>query len=95
MDPNNQDQTQQDNTQQPPPQDDAQLPNPTVDEPVQPLPQDGDTPFSEPSDVPKNDMPVDQPPLDTNVQPEETYDEGRSGAVEDQTPPQEPPAPVV
>lgn len=87
MDPDSQTQDQPDDNQQPH--------NPTQDEPVQPLPQDGDTPFSEPSDVPDDDVPTDAPALDTNIEQAEVYDEGRSGAVEDNQPPEEPLPPAA
>jgi hypothetical protein len=86
MDPNDQSQNSQD---------DQQAHNPAQDEPTQPLPQDGDTPFSEPSDVPGSDLPADAPPLDTNVEDEEVYDEGQAGAVEDNKPPEELQPPAV
>ncbi len=64
---------------------DQQAPNPQMDEPVQPLPGDNDTPFSEPSDVPASDTPIDHPSMDSGIQPEETYDQG--SGTEDPEPP--------
>lgn len=40
-----------------------------------PQPTEDDTPFSAPSDTPDN-MPVDHPAQDSNVDPQEAYDEG-------------------
>lgn len=57
-------------------------PPPASDDPVQPLPQDGAPPFAPPTDIPGDDLPPDHPVTDTNVQPEEVYDEGISGAAE-------------
>lgn len=93
MNPDDQDDNQQSSNL--PASDDQQVHNPTQDEPVQPLPQDGDTPFSEPSDAPSDDTNVDEPALDTNVQPEEVYDGGQAGAAEDNRPPQAPLPPAA
>lgn len=49
-----------------------------------PLPT-GDNPVSEPDDLPekeKDDLDRTHPSTDTNIQPEEEYDEGISGAAE-------------
>lgn len=55
--------------------------NPQFDDPVQPLPQDGDTPATGATDV-DDDTPTDHPATDDGVQAEEVYDEGLGGAVE-------------
>jgi hypothetical protein len=56
-----------------------------VPDPVSaPLPQD-DHPFSEPDDLPPSDnqtLSDTHPATDTNIQVEEEYDEGLSGAAE-------------
>ncbi len=56
-------------------------PPPGSDNPILPLPKEEDPLFSPPSDV-LVDLPPDHPVTDTNVQPEEIYDEGISGAAE-------------
>lgn len=59
------------------------------DDNIKPLPEDNDPPFSPPSppvDDDDDDMPdkLDDthPATDTNIQPEEVYEEGLSGAAE-------------
>lgn len=68
--------------------DDDPLTAPPPDDPVPPLPDDDDKPFSPPSDVPDDGVPPDHPSTDSNVQPEEVYDEGLGGAAEASDPAQ-------
>ncbi len=59
----------------------------TGGDPVSPLPQDQNTPFSPPDDQPST-LPVDHPVTDTNSDPDEAYQEGVDAAVGlPQTPP--------
>ena len=69
---------------------------PNDEERLEQLPEDGPTPFSPPDDqtddtAAQDDQRAQDPPLDdthpatdsqTNIQPEEEYDEGLSGATE-------------
>lgn len=47
----------------------------------QKLPEDNDTPFSDPDDM-KSDIPVDEPQTDSNIEDSERYEEGPAGASE-------------
>lgn len=84
-----------DNTQAFPTNDDPVPPAPDddPDEPVQPLPQDGSPPFSPPTDVPSDGVTPDHPVADTNIQPEEVYEEGHGGATEASDPLKDRPVP--
>lgn len=67
---------------------------PTDEERLEALPEDNETPFrpagpapaeattSGDSSADDNKLPDDHPATDTNIQPEELYDEGVSGAAE-------------
>ena len=54
---------------------------PTDEERLEELAEDNETPFR-PADDNTETIPDDHPQTDTNVQPEEQYDEGVSGAAE-------------
>lgn len=58
--------------------------NDPTDTSVPPLPQDTGSPANDPDDIPASDgeLNVEHPATDTNIQPEEQYDEGASGAAE-------------
>lgn len=47
----------------------------------QKLPEDHDTPFSDPDDM-KSDIPPDEPQTDTGIEASERYEEGLAGAAE-------------
>lgn len=47
----------------------------------QKLPEDNDTPFSDPDDM-KSDIPEDSPRTDTGIEASQRYDEGLAGAAE-------------
>ena len=49
----------------------------------QKLPEDNDTPFSDPDDM-KSDIPPDEPQTDTGIEASERYEEGLAGAAEAQ-----------
>lgn len=60
------------------------------DEPTRPLDQDYDPPFSPPDDTGKQQLPVDHPAGDDQVDAQEAYDEGLSDAAVDNPPSGEP-----
>jgi len=56
--------------------------NPNDEEKQEKLDQDFETPFSEPTDIPgQGAVPLDHPSLDTDVDEDERYSEGRASAA--------------